>query len=323
MPGRAGRARAKALITDSLLEKLKSGKPFDDADVEYAEATLGEAEARYVRRRQVASRAAELTAIPEVIGLLPAAEGPARDSAARRHETTEDWVSKFWDDAGLVSDEMLQELYARVLTREAASPGACSVRTLRVMRYLDRPTADLFGRLLTVTFDDRWVPNRPKILETFGVPYSAILDLDDAGLISATPASLKLSHPQPITFFRHGQFVIRVDNGAHLEQIAQFALTKSGRELARIADVTRSKEIVISVAAWLAREDPEWLAASRRRHVTDHIGMPTQPPARSPDFRVGWAELPHRHWEGDPRFLNWNEVSGEPPDPTDPLGLNG
>lgn len=304
MPRRAARSRATTTITNLILEKIQNNAPLDEADIEYAKATLGVAEAEFIRRRQIAERAKQLIAAPDVAGFLPALEKPVSEPTTSSEETTEDWISKFWDDAGLVTDQMLQELYARILAKEATSPGACSMRTLRVLRYMDRPTAESFGKILSATFDGRWIPGDSALLTSVGISYHMLLDLDDAGLISAT--QLSFPNPAKTAFYRYGHFILRIDDGAHLEGIENYSLTKSGRELARIADVSRSKDFLFAVARWLAREDPDWLAQTRREQISGPFGPPPAP--RSPDFRVRWAEMPDRNWTGDAGMLEWNSI---------------
>jgi len=49
-------------ITASILKKLTAGQPIDRADADFAEALFGDAEATWLRCREIAGRAAQVIA---------------------------------------------------------------------------------------------------------------------------------------------------------------------------------------------------------------------------------------------------------------------
>ena len=61
------------------------------------------------------------------------------------------WTSSFSEAAQDVSDEDMQEMWARVLAGEVARPGATSLRTMNVLRNLDQATAQTFRRLCSLS----------------------------------------------------------------------------------------------------------------------------------------------------------------------------
>ena len=70
-------------------------------------------------------------------------------------------MNRIHEDMCLVDDEMLQEIYARILASESASPGSISLRTLGVLRYLDRRTAEAFALVQKVLFDS-YIPRQRR-----------------------------------------------------------------------------------------------------------------------------------------------------------------
>ena len=60
------------------------------------------------------------------------------------------WTSSYSEAAQDISDEDMQELWARVLAGEVEKPGSTSVRTLAILRNLDQSTAKLFRRLCSI-----------------------------------------------------------------------------------------------------------------------------------------------------------------------------
>jgi hypothetical protein len=195
-----------------------------------------------------------------------------------RKVTADDWLTRFWDDAGLVSGEMLQEIYARILASEAVRPGSCSLQTLKVLRYLDRGTAENFAKLMTGVFDLSWVPSDDPLLEELGLTYDLVLDLNDTGLVQSSVAQTYTTDQNSI---RYGKFILHLENCKGL-QYGVHPLTRPGKELARIAQVLRSQKNFISTARWIS--------------------------SNKPDVKSRWAEMPHEGWQGSRDQLTWYDV---------------
>ena len=60
------------------------------------------------------------------------------------------WTSSFSEAAQDVSEEEMQEMWARVLAGEVARPGTTTLRTMNVLRNLDQATAQKFRRLCSI-----------------------------------------------------------------------------------------------------------------------------------------------------------------------------
>ena len=60
------------------------------------------------------------------------------------------WTSSFSEAAQDISDEDMQEMWARVLAGEVEKPGSTSLKALAVLRELDQATARLFRRLCSM-----------------------------------------------------------------------------------------------------------------------------------------------------------------------------
>lgn len=284
-PSVAARSRAKRLISTRILEKVQKGEALDSHDVQYATTVFGEAEAKWMRRQQIAARAA--TAIEEERRQLqlPPFVGDTEPQSGTASATADDWIDKFWDDAELVSDDLLQEIYARILAAEATGPGTCSLRTLRVLRYLDRQTAEYFGRLAPAIFNWDWVPREDKLQEMFGVTYDLILELDDAGLIDSNALISKTVTVERL-FIRWGTFVLSLEKSKGLS-FASYPLTRAGKDLARVAQVQRQHDHLFAVGRWFGR--------------------------LKGDMTIQWAVMPNPKWQGSVDALTWSALPSEPP----------
>ena len=69
------------------------------------------------------------------------------DESVPDEEVDHDWTSRFFSDVQDVSSEQMQVLWARVLAGQVRNPGSVSIRTLNVLRHLDRSVAEQFGVL--------------------------------------------------------------------------------------------------------------------------------------------------------------------------------
>ena len=113
------------------------------------------------------------------------------------HQVDHDWTARFFSDVQDVSSEQMQALWAKILAGEVTRPGSTSIRTLSILRSLDRDVASLFARLchisISVRYDeqqivDARVPilgnfNEGNALSEYGINYPRLNLLNEHGLI--------------------------------------------------------------------------------------------------------------------------------------------
>ena len=107
------------------------------------------------------------------------------DTTADR-EVDDDWLYRWRDSASTVSDEMLQELWGRVLAGEVKAPGAFSLRTLEFLKNLSADEAGLIEKMAPYVIDDSYMyggRGPDTLLERHGLTFSALLELDELGII--------------------------------------------------------------------------------------------------------------------------------------------
>ena len=107
------------------------------------------------------------------------------------------WTSSFSNAAQDISDNDMQELWARVLAGEVGAPGSTSIRTLNVLHNLDQSTARLFRRLcsmaMSISLPDLGMVRHQVAsiggnansgtLGIFGLPYTDLCVLNEYELI--------------------------------------------------------------------------------------------------------------------------------------------
>ena len=188
------------------------------------------------------------------------------DGAVPDHEPDHDWTARFFSYIQDVSSEEMQSLWAKVLAGEIERPGSTSIRTLSILRNLDKATATLFKRLCSAcvsirpdgkSFLDARVPSlggnpASNTLEKYGFSFDSLNVLNEHGLVISDYNSWKdfrvcikatviKSRVVRIPFsFQGCHWVLKstVQSDADQEfKLSGVALTRAGRELSRIVDL--------------------------------------------------------------------------------------
>lgn len=107
---------------------------------------------------------------------------------AKPENIEDDWINNFFDKCKLISDNEMQNLWAKVLAGEANNPGRYSKRTIEFMSTMDKYDAELFNKLATFCWN--FAEPQPIILSFEDKETSDILNyrelnhLNNIGLIS-------------------------------------------------------------------------------------------------------------------------------------------
>ena len=181
------------------------------------------------------------------------------------------WTSSYSEAAQDITDEDMQEMWARTLAGEVATPGSTSIRTLSVLRNLDRRTAQLFRRLCSlsvslwlgdlpcldhrlVSFGEDTHRNSPT---NFGIRFGDLLVLNEYGLIVSDfntqadyrgavcgPGNLAPGREQAGRLEFQGQKWALIHDGEwdfNQELWVQgVGLTQAGRELSKVVELERN-----------------------------------------------------------------------------------
>ena len=148
-----------------------------------------------VKQRRVDELAVD--ALGLVAKSAPSASG---SSTGATQETSDRWFQTFYDEAGVVDESEVREVFLRILAGEIATPGSFSLRTLRIVGTISQRTAQNFRRAVSlrlssglrvsgehVLYDER-IPAigdglGQNCLGNEGLGYSVLQDLMEHGLI--------------------------------------------------------------------------------------------------------------------------------------------
>ena len=119
------------------------------------------------------------------------------DGEVQDHEVDHDWTSRFFNDVQDVSSEEMQKLWGRILAGEVERPGTTSIKTLGVLKNLDKAVRHslreaLFHLCINQTgrqkLPDARAPSlggdaASNALKEYGLDYGNLNVLNEHGLI--------------------------------------------------------------------------------------------------------------------------------------------
>jgi len=148
-----------------------------------------------------------------------------------------DWKDRFFTKAQDVSNEELQEIWAKILAEELTSPGSTRLKTLDVLSNLSKIEASYFNTACSLVLEDG-ILIELKLDELgnryYGMSYGQILVLVEAGLIHQGSLSMTYHFIEFLNscMLRFGKMAIlcKIGNGNHL-QLSHLSFTNAGVEL--------------------------------------------------------------------------------------------
>lgn len=152
-----------------------------------------------------------------------------------------DWHTRFFEACGNVSDEDMQQLWAKLLAGEIYHPGSSSLRTLECLRNLSKEEALLFQKVCKCSVsigNSVAVPRMGDIMGKNGITYDDIIKLEDCGLLkSAVGMSIGMDVGNDYQMLTNdGQWVLLTKKKAGVEkykklEISEFLFTACGKEI--------------------------------------------------------------------------------------------
>lgn len=176
-----------------------------------------------------------------------------------------DWFVRFYEAVGNVSDEAMQELWAKLLAGELAEPSSFSLKTIDVLRNLSKKDAELFSLICShsvMTRGQNFLPNYDTYLENHNIYYTDIMKLNEQGLIfndGTIGFSMSISQNRNVLFWNN-DLVMTIESSdvKNIEiHIKTYPFTKAGQELAVLVSKSVSEENFIELAKEIANKNQE------------------------------------------------------------------
>ena len=162
-----------------------------------------------------------------------------------------DWFVRFFEAVGNVSDETMQNLWAKILAGEIARPSTFSLKAIDVMRNLSKRDAELFIKVCSHSFmssvTNIYSPNEDEYIESVGIQYTDIMKLSELGLIfndATITLNINLSTQPLILVNTHDLIMLMTSASGNSEKISirQYPFTEVGKELSALISESVSEE---------------------------------------------------------------------------------
>lgn len=183
-----------------LIEKISEAlggafRPFQIRRIAQAEADAAithakaEIEITGLQRRAVERFVAEEAQKQANIESITDKALPLLDAQAKPEKVEKDWITNFFDECRLISDEQMQALWATILAGEANAPGKFSKRTIDLLGSFDKSDALDFSNLCRfVVHTNDWLSPcvfnyNEKLYIDQGIHFGSLSHLDSIGFI--------------------------------------------------------------------------------------------------------------------------------------------
>ncbi len=161
----------------------------------------------------------------------------------------QDWMLRFFNSVGDVSNEQMQDIWSKLLAGEIKKPGTYSLRTLETLRNMTQQEAMAFQELCThciIRAGTRFILQDSDYQEEYGIKFGDILQLSQCGLIildSFLVVNFKL-HAGSQFVMATDDFVSTVDSTQENTEtdVSIFPLTESGIALSKVVGCHMSLE---------------------------------------------------------------------------------
>ncbi|MBL0554627.1 DUF2806 domain-containing protein [Aeromonas caviae] len=149
----------------------------------------------------------------------------------------DDWLYRWRDYAGDVSNESMQSLWGRILAGEVKSPGSFSLRTLEFMRNLSQEEAKIIETISPFVIDDMiWRG------DDLAIPFGLLMTAQDLGVISGVESigverSLKSIEPSRYerALTANGKIIfIENDDSQKILKLPTYLLTSIGKQVLQL-----------------------------------------------------------------------------------------
>lgn len=183
-----------------------------------------------------------------------------------------DWFVRFFEAAGNVSDDTMQNLWAKILAGEIAHPSTFSLKTIDVMRNLGKQDAELFIKICSHSFissaTNYFLPKEKEFLETVGIQYADIMKLSELGLVfndAIISLNINISNEPRILVNNHSLIMLisSVSGNSEKASIGQYPFTEVGKEISTMISESASDEDFLKYGQLLSRNKSHKISVNK------------------------------------------------------------
>lgn len=190
-----------------------------------------------------------------------------------------DWFMRFYEAVGNISDDEMQDIWAKILAGEINNPSYFSLRTIDVLRNMRKSDAELFLKFCKFSFDkgagEIFLPNYDEYLEKSEITYSDIMRLSEVGLIfndALITLNFELSQKPKIIFINNELIMTLAakKESPTKGSIKQYPFTKVGQELATLVSDCATNESFIEFGKNIAKSEKYKVSVHKIIQINDN-----------------------------------------------------
>lgn len=156
-----------------------------------------------------------------------------------------DWFTRYFNIVQDISNEDIQDLWAKLLAGEIKQPGSFSYRTLETLKNMTTDEAELFTKVAKLLFygkeREKYIFKNLTLLQKYGISLSDITKLMDSGVISSlNDLNLTISSEIVIS---NNNYLFKLSKNKNtniliinLMDVNVFKLSESGKEILELID---------------------------------------------------------------------------------------
>lgn len=202
--------------------------------------------AEIIKQRAIARLIVEESKKQENIESIIAKTLPELKENADPAMIEDDWLSNFFEKAKITSNNDMQDVWSRILSGEANSPGSFSRRTVNLLAQLDQQDAISLTNLASFVWIVDGDPHplvfdiEDKIYLDHGVNFAEVNHLTTLGLITFEPLSgYRTYRPGTggtfVGVYSGQLYTLKVPEAVHTSiSLGKLLFTNSGKELLKI-----------------------------------------------------------------------------------------
>lgn len=153
-----------------------------------------------------------------------------------------DWFIRFYEAVGNISNEEMQDLWAKILAGEISHPSTYSLRTIDILKNLNKADAILFERICMHSIrsgEKIFLPRYDKYLDEVQIGYDDIMHLSELGLMyNDSLIVLKIKPQKGVNILLANCNLIMTysvsDERKNTFKINQYPFTQVGKEIASL-----------------------------------------------------------------------------------------
>lgn len=194
-----------------------------------------------------------------------AAEQLSQEQTVSNESVNDDWTTRFFNIVEDISDVEMQNLWGRILAGEVKQPQSYSLRTLELLKNLNKRDAEVFMKFANLAYTSNGTSfilnfKNEKLLEDkYKIHFGDRLLLEELGLLTANVLQYRLlatKGKSVQTVFTISNVCIVVDRKENLpeQQLQVLVFTKIGQELLKLIKQESELDYLQLLATKIRRE---------------------------------------------------------------------